>query len=363
MNAHPCMNDRDTYAAQITPATPEAVTLGLFKRYPKIYYTKRIEILENRLKDKEIKLREYDDLAVAYDRIGRSDKAILVIQRKAKLLAATPAKSKLLDLDDYHPPGKLTPSEYMDYTTHANWGTFLIHDYFGSGRAASKLEQVREGIKHLEHAVRVNPDAHSGREWAQIDVAKWVYSETKKPTGKYPMFLRPAKETQAGLLGLVELGNAWESVDVFRMAALQGDPNALLNKLCLLRAKELERSGKKSVFDIPAQAPGFKDPILVSSFRSERLRADEWATLFQQAVTETVQEGLHPDVLTDGEGMGWPEPPMPTLNYSKRNVMKEFMTVWFPIILSVVVVLSAIFVIRKFVLWLRNRSQRPLLRD
>lgn len=349
------MNDRDTYAAQITPATPEAVTLGLFKRYPKIYYTKRIEILENRLKDKEIKLREYDDLAVAYDRIGRSDKAILVIQRKAKLLAATPAKSKLLDLDDYHPPGKLTPSEYMDYTTHANWGTFLIHDYFGSGRAASKLEQVKEGIKHLELAVKVNPDAHSGREWAQIDVAKWIYSETKKPTGMYPKFSRPTKETQAGLLGLVELGNAWESVDVFRMAALQGDPNSLVSKLCALRARELEGSGKKPLFDMQPTSHGINDPYLVSAFGTEREKAEGWAARFKQAVANSVPAGEHPDVFSDGDDMGWPEPPVSTITYSKRSPWKEFRMVWLPIILNVSVVLLALFAIRKAVVWIRNR--------
>ena len=69
-----------------------------------------------------------DDLAAAYDKTGRDDKAIAVtldVERKS--------------------PGR--------YETAANLGTFYIH----SGR-------YEDGLKQIERAIQINPNAHFGRE-------------------------------------------------------------------------------------------------------------------------------------------------------------------------------------------------------
>ena len=84
----------------------------------------------------DLKLR--DDLAVAYEKTGQTERAIELMRDSLEL-----------DADRYE--------------THANLGTFLIHD-----------GQYQEGLKHIDRAIAINPDAHFGREKYQRWLVEYV---------------------------------------------------------------------------------------------------------------------------------------------------------------------------------------------
>jgi tetratricopeptide (TPR) repeat protein len=290
-----CLNDRDTHEMQLTPSSDEKIILGLFRRYPAKYFEHRIARLEKgRSQQNGLTFAEYDDLSVAYDRIGRSDRALKLITEKFSLMSSADVKSVRWKTDIKF-PRSLTPKQYLEYTTEANWGTFLIHDFFASGRDKKKLGQVKEGIRHLEHAVEINPDAHSGREWAQIEIAKWLYNETMNPTGRYPKFKKPPAETRRGLLGLVELGNAWESIDIFRMVAANSFDAQDTRGFAILRARELESNGKKPLFPGLPSPPLQRMSYIDATFEQGRHSAFKWSELFQNFVIDGIEKGTHPD--------------------------------------------------------------------
>jgi tetratricopeptide (TPR) repeat protein len=148
--AFACLWDRDTLA-QERSRFPDALELitGRFPRHSKEFYEWRARDRQERLKADPDNLSYYDDLAVAYDKTGRHQQAIDVMRE---------ADSKV--------PGR--------YETEANLGTFYIH----AGR-------VEEGLGHIEQALRLNPDAHFGREKYQALLARYVRARTagKAPSG------------------------------------------------------------------------------------------------------------------------------------------------------------------------------------
>lgn len=73
-------------------------------------------------------------------------------------------------------------------------------------------------------AIKLNPDAHFGREKYQLKLMEWIISATKKK--EFPslssiadqeMTKDRAQKAVTGLTGLIVLGDAWQSVDVFFM--------------------------------------------------------------------------------------------------------------------------------------------------
>ncbi len=136
-----CYWDYDTLKMERRqfPGVLELIT-GKFLRHSSDYYQWRIEDRIRRLKSQPDHLPYYDDLAVAYDKIGRHDDAIATMLRKGKL------KSGL-------------------YETEANLGTFLIH--------AGRFE---EGLEHIKRAIDINPNAHFGREIYQQLLVEYVIS-------------------------------------------------------------------------------------------------------------------------------------------------------------------------------------------
>lgn len=137
--ANACLWDYDTLAMERRrfPSALELIT-GKFLRHGYDYYRWRIEDRKKRIKAAPKNLAFYDDLAVAYDKIGEHDKAIETILKKEELM-----------------PGQ--------YETYANLGTFYIH----SGR-------FKEGLKYIEKAIKINPDAHFGREVYQKLLVEYV---------------------------------------------------------------------------------------------------------------------------------------------------------------------------------------------
>lgn len=141
-----CLWDTDTLQMERKrfPGADELIT-GRFVRHSRAYYEWR---LEDRLKrvqpyDPEV----VDDLAVAYDKLGRQSEGIAILESCL--------------------------SEHPDrYETIANLGTLLIH----SGKPD-------EGAKLIERAIEINPQAHFGREKYQLLLVRYIQQSELKSKG------------------------------------------------------------------------------------------------------------------------------------------------------------------------------------
>ena len=189
-----CLWDYDTLAMERErfPGVLELIT-GKFLRHSPDFYEWRIRDRESRLNAGEESPSLYDDLAVAYEKLGNHQKAIEIILRKDKLFP---------DL----------------YETHANLGTFNIH--------AGELER---GIQEIERAIAINPEAHFGREIYQKLLVEYVLSKqidgkTRLPldeNGGFAYFVlkqqglsedydrheEELKKALKGVLGMMRFGN------------------------------------------------------------------------------------------------------------------------------------------------------------
>lgn len=143
-----CMWDYETLSMerQRFPGTYELIA-GYFVRHSDAYYRWRITDREAKPQDQRSPL-DYDDIAVAYDKLGQHDKAVETIRAKMERW----------------------PDERR-YESEANLGTFYIH--------AGRLE---EGLVHIKAAIKINPDAHFGREIYQQLLVEYLLKQ--KTAGK-----------------------------------------------------------------------------------------------------------------------------------------------------------------------------------
>ena len=182
----PCIWDSDTLDTELR-GLPDAFDLvvGRWHRHGEAYYRERVD----RLADKpECSLAELDDLAVAYERLGRRRDAVGVMQTKRDALALTPGKEH-------------------QYRYHANLGTFHAH----AGR-------FDEALVELKRAVAINPEAHFGREHFQIELIEYVAAAKRQPRiWRTHSFLRHAGYDLSFYIG----GHALE--DPERCVLLRGD--------------------------------------------------------------------------------------------------------------------------------------------
>lgn len=147
-----CLWDYDTIfmERQRFPTTLEVIT-GKFLRHTSAFYEWRIADRAKRLETTPNDLSLYDDMAVAYDKLGQHQLAIETILKKEAI-----------------EPGM--------YETLANLGTFHIH--------AGNLER---GVELLEQAIRVKPDAHFGREKYQVLLVKYVLQRRRDGQLRLPL--------------------------------------------------------------------------------------------------------------------------------------------------------------------------------
>jgi tetratricopeptide (TPR) repeat protein len=144
-----CYWDKDTLAME-RRAFPKllALIVGRVRTRSVALYRRRVKDRLAKLKKTPKSLRLLDDLAVAYDKLGRHDEAIATATRA---LALAPKR----------------------YETLANLGTFHFH----RRRAADK--DLARGVAFIERALKINPKAHFGRERYQLWLVKYLISRGK----------------------------------------------------------------------------------------------------------------------------------------------------------------------------------------
>jgi tetratricopeptide (TPR) repeat protein len=141
-----CLWDTDTLQMERMrfPGALEIIT-GKFVRHSRAYYEWRIADRLKKLESAPGDSSLIDDLAVGYDKLGRYDEGIAVLENS---LAADPNR----------------------YETLANLATLLFH----AGR-------IEESKQHVERALEINPNAHFGREKYQLLLTDYVL-QSQLPT-------------------------------------------------------------------------------------------------------------------------------------------------------------------------------------
>lgn len=318
-----CLWDRDTpyHEGKGMPDAVAALT-GRFPRNPPPYYRMRLDRVAAELKAHPDDLAAYDDVGVACDRLGLGDEAISWMERK---------RTRLDALDSSEPGTRAQLYRY-----HANLGTFLVHRWIRRGADRGRIDEAKAARAEIARALEINPDAHFGREKYQLRAIEWMIDPPRSADLQWlPNFLNlvPPMERELidpedadamvrGLSGLVVLGNAWESVDVFNALCLalqhdtlgfESDYGGGRNSLATfawLRCKELIEAGKGSLLPdaprgdellkkIPRPGMFWAEDLLEPAFRKLRDEADAWQAARTDFMTARLTEGLHPDVDPD----------------------------------------------------------------
>ncbi len=282
---------------------------GRFDRYPKKYY----EMRTGRHKKGTILPAEMaDDIAVAYDRLGDSKSAIEVI-----------LASKVLRLGN---------KEEM-YRFRANYGTFLAHDWLKRGAKKSEVKQLDEAARQIELGLKIRPDAHFGRERIQLQVLCWLAAKTRGKEDRalydYLAFSLKREEIAIGLCGLVMMGAAYESPDVFAaIARCRPTVSSAGTTVAAYRTADLMRTRRAlSDFSDSEVDPliGNKELLTGKTEGSKlylRIRKDG-ETVHQKRTAymmERLNKGEHPD-WDHRFWSDWEEPPYPVIE--RRNFQQE----------------------------------------
>lgn len=289
-----CIWDRDTLEDELRGLPPAAVLAsGRWYRHGPAYYQERIDRLSGKT---DLSLDEFDDLAVAYERLERRKEALEVLQAKAEKLKAEP--------DPEH-----------QYRYHANRATILAH----SG-------QLEEALEELELALELNPEAHFGREEYQVLLIRyvqaargnaklwsehnflsysghlrsdgpWVYSRSPSFTAIVEEEKSPRERSFLATAGMLRFGGL-EGPELYRtlgdLSLAQGDLN--LAWLFYLEAIQKEHPASEQIEATVRQIEehweeaGYHAPTR-EQWRIDRDVSQRWLQAFQTAEAEALESG------------------------------------------------------------------------
>lgn len=326
-----CLWDSDTLRTEAKgmPSVIQAIT-GRFDRFPPLYYEMRLARVEREVIDRPDDLAHYDDAAVALDRLGRPGEAIDWMARKLEALNRLEAAGA--DTADHR------------YRYLANLGTFHAHRWISAGADRADLTDLHRARELIAQAIELNPDAHFGRERYQLLAIRSLLEppEHDDLIGRVPILfdvepslmgaqyfsprnrLAQAGFTDAsdGLAGLVMLGTAWESVDIFNTltAVFIDRGEASVAMLAAFRRDELIGLGRTTLFPTPdteelewIRARSVYDsqvPPVTDYYATARLEADEWVAARNTYAIARLQRGEHPDTHSEF-WTGWSDPHQP----------------------------------------------------
>lgn len=341
-----CLWDRDTLAQEAARRPGAAPVLtGRFDRFPPAYYEHRLTRVLAALGADPDRLNLYDDAGVACDRMKRSDEAIGWMRKKQEAMARLGAASGA--------PGQGLADHRYRYL--ANLATFHIHRWVRDGRDQNDKSDLALARDLIVEAIELNPSAHFGRERYQLLAVEWVLRDPAADAVDRPTFLHMipgfAERTSGsppfdkrllkrlgygdaveGLMGLVVLGEGWESLDVFYALswALNDEGEGALAKLALLRVGELIDDGKRSLsprfqhggnwYSLGQDwLPSRHAMAIERYYPRAREEADEWLAQRHAYINTQIRQGLHPDTHPGGEKGFWSRwvepgfaPPLPS---------------------------------------------------
>ena len=291
--AHCCLYDSDTLAREAR-ARPDALRaiIGRFERDPPLYYQMRITRDTALLATNPADLDKYDDVAVAYDRLGDDDSAIEWIEKK---------RSHLPEYDPHNPALK-----EQWYRYYANVGTFWMHRWAHHGADKTKLAEVKTASGYIRKAIDIKPNAHFGREKYQLIVMEWVMNPQGQSLAD-ALDNSPSDEAVTALSGLIELGGAWQSFDVYAalssILASDEERTHALGTLAALRAAEIAEAGGRSLHpetlhykesDIGYSTIGNSSDFHLE-YQGLRDEADRWQAARTEYMMARLKRGDHPD--------------------------------------------------------------------
>ena len=295
--ASACLWDKDTLSVEASKY-PDlmAATIGWFPRYPPLYYQMRRDRCLNDLKLDPSRLGEYDDAAVADDHLGDDTAAIKLMDLKKAVLDKMPESPE---------------KSNQTYRYDANIGTFYVHRWARHGEKNSEIKDLHIAEDFIAKALAINPNSHFGRERVQLDVMRWMDDSTMRDGQNIEDLLsylesgNPIENTREsrqkllnGLGGLVMLGNAWESSEIFLEIRLIAERNVQQHLQAFARARYAElivqETGKPWPQDsVPA------DPDKQSWDQKEYLRMRGLADAEHKRLTNfmmsRLKAGRHPD--------------------------------------------------------------------
>lgn len=305
-----CLWDSDTLEEERRqfPTVLELIT-GKFLRHSPAFYEWRIANRKKRIEKESDNVALYDDLAVAYEKTGRTALAIETILKKDEIS-----------------PGL--------YETYANLGTFYIH--------AGRLE---EGLKEIEKAIEINPDAHFGREVYQKLLVEYVLSKTTDGQLQLPMlpdsdgygaygfggivmeakrqgarwtddeFREEGEKATKGILGMMRFGNHDSPVllealsDVLMMRSDQAQAKQLAARALLQASFVSDEPEQKSAYRQKAEdvlsmqtrgANSSSDSMSLSELETQFLaELDEGTSWYGQVAAHEkswIEAGLNPEI-------------------------------------------------------------------
>lgn len=308
-----CLWDRDTLANEAR-GIPEVIRVitGRFERNPPLYYEMRLKRVTAELETKPEALELYDDAAVACDRLGRSDEALAWMEKKRKRL------------EQFGREDAAVRDHWYRY--YANAGTFQAHHWLHSGANRKQLSNLKKARTLIAKAIQINLDAHFGREKYQLKAIEWLIAPPKmtEKDDELPNLLtteykvKDAAEAVKGLTGLIVLGNAWESVDIFNALAkaIQSDgERSSPAYMARLRACELIDRGRKSLLPTAPAGDTLKKIIIgtegrerlekpqkdevTAAYKELREEANQWHAQRTAYMMTRLQSGKHPDTAPD----------------------------------------------------------------
>ncbi len=315
------MWDYDTLAME-AKGLPDAVRIisGRFERNPPLYYEMRLERVSKELQTKPNELSLYDDAGVAAARLGKNDEAIEWMAKKLKVLKASKDNN-----DDHW------------YRYHANLGTFYIHRWLHDGCKKETISDAKAAHDHIAKAIEINPQAHFGREYMQLRAIDGIIAVKTGKAKSLVLFEEDSKksvnEQIEGMCGLIVLGAAWESVDIFNelAKALSMDSQASIAYLAELRRNELLDEGKKPLTgsademrkksaSIHMEVTDSAKPKIAADFKLLRDEAQKYEKSRTAYMMERLKAGRHPD--TDPTFWSdWTEPDPPELSDQKASTV------------------------------------------
>jgi tetratricopeptide (TPR) repeat protein len=308
-----CYNDSDTNLTELRDNLDITYAIaGRFTIYPPEYYKRRIEIQTANLKKNPNDLNAYDNLAVAYDRIGKHDEAIATIRKERALLDYSRV-NPLTEVKDELVPD--APPVNHRYTVEANEGTFLIHRWISNGGNPKNLTDAVEAEKHIAKAIEINPNAHFGREFAQLYCMRailkgakdgdWKRNFTENLIAIADQDKVDHKALRKGIAGMMVLGNAWNSPVMLKAIEKLVPDDREVVMFCQLRAREIEHQSEgpnyiDSLFDVQTPGKEVMDFEQDVEFLQEvRSNAVDFQNNRKKYVLTQLASGKHPD-LTQG---------------------------------------------------------------